>query len=68
MQCDDIIRARVPKNLASAVQAVAAAKYLSASAYIRQAVAGQLERDGCFTNRGWVFKSETAKPNNGGQS
>ena len=46
MQCSDTIRVRVPEHLAGAVKSAAAAKYLSASAYIRQAVAERLERDG----------------------
>ena len=44
MQCSDTIRVRVPEVLAGAVKSAAAAKYLSASAYIRQAVADRLER------------------------
>ena len=46
MQCSDTIRVRVPEYLAGAVKSAAAAKYLSASAYIRQAVADRLKRDG----------------------
>jgi len=49
MQCNDIIRARVPEDLAAAVQVAAAEKYLSASAYIRWAVADRLARDGYST-------------------
>jgi hypothetical protein len=44
VQCT--IRVRVPEDLAGAVKSAAAAKYLSASAYIRQAVADRLKRDG----------------------
>ena len=50
MQCSDTIRVRVPEDLAGAVKSAAAAKYLSASAYIRQAVADRLERDGFSSN------------------
>jgi predicted DNA binding CopG/RHH family protein len=46
MQCNDTIRVRVPEHLAGAVKSAAAASYLSASAYIRQAVADRLKRDG----------------------
>ena len=46
MPCNDTIRVRVPEHLAGAVKSAAAAKYLSASAYIRQAVADRLKRDG----------------------
>jgi predicted DNA binding CopG/RHH family protein len=47
----DTIRVRVPEHLAGAVKSAAAAKYLSASAYIRQAVANRLERDGFIDGR-----------------
>lgn len=43
---DTILRVCVPEVLASAAKAAAAERYLSASAYIRQAVADRLLRDG----------------------
>jgi len=46
MQYNDSIWVCAPESFASAVKAAAAARYLSASAYIRQAVADQLARDG----------------------
>ena len=46
---DRIIRVCAPEDLAQAVKAAAAEKYLSASAYIRKAMADQLVRDGYDT-------------------
>ncbi|MCH8240526.1 MAG: hypothetical protein IIB62_10855 [Proteobacteria bacterium] len=59
MQCNDTIRVRVPEHLAGAVKSAAAAKYLSASAYIRQAVADRLERDGFSTQAFRCIEIET---------
>lgn len=68
MQCNDTIRVRVPEHLAGAVKSAAAAKYLSASAYIRQAVADRLERDGFSTQAFRCIEIETkfqkGKPGN----
>jgi hypothetical protein len=42
----DLLRARAPRELVSAVDAVARAKYSSHSEYVRQAVLRALQADG----------------------
>ena len=46
MQLNDVMRLRVPAEFVEAVKAAAADRLLSSSAYVRQAVAEQLKRDG----------------------